>query len=78
MSSFEMAHQIVNQMNEEQLQGFISLFGGMFRKAKEKNSKQTLTEKQRAFQELENLIKPCHIADDKNEYFDYLDERYGS
>ena len=74
-----MAHKIVDQMNEEQLQGFISLFGGMFKNIKVKESNKTLTEKQRAFRELEKLIKPCPNIDDyKQEWLNYLDERYGS
>ena len=87
MSSFEMAHQIVNQMNDEQLQGFILLFGGLVRSTKdflleEKSSafeqeRLDLEERKKAFETLEKLCRHIPDIDEKKELEEYRTQRYG-
>lgn len=73
MSTREAALSIFNQLNENELKAFIELF----RRAYPPKDDDELTEKQKAFKELESLIRPIPDLDEKKELAEYREEKYG-
>ena len=79
MSVRDVAYNIIDNMSEQQVNGFIALFQGI---AKYDNavvlSEESDNSAEEAFDDLMSLIKPCpNIGDYKEERHKYLDERYG-
>ena len=74
MSNRDLAIRIVDQMNEEQLIGFISMFERFYhvRKGTDEN-----TEKKQAFERLEKMIRPIPDLDEEKELAEYREERFG-
>ncbi|MDO5151178.1 MAG: hypothetical protein Q4D76_17580 [Oscillospiraceae bacterium] len=73
MSTKEMIYNAVSDLTEEDAQKLYSIIQIIFRSRNE----DTLTESQKAFQELEKLIKPFKTpVDEKEEYYRYLEEKY--
>ena len=73
MSSREMAHKILDNMNEEQIIGFITLFG-------ENNSmdiSHNEYDKEKVYQELCGMIKSIQDLDYDEEVKSYREEKYG-
>ena len=64
MSTRERAYSIFRQLNEEQLKGFIAMFG-QFYTIKLKAGEPS--EKRRAFEELNQMIRPIPDLDEKKE-----------
>ena len=73
MSTREVALSIFDQLNESELKAFIELF----RRAYPPKCDDDLTEKQKAFKELESLISPIKDLDDEKELAEYREEKYG-
>lgn len=73
MSTREVALSIFDQLNESELKAFIELF----RKVYPPKSDDDLTEKQKAFKELDSLIRPIKDLDDEKELAEYREEKYG-
>ena len=72
MSTRELAYSIFEQLTEQELLGFVALF----RKAyPPKND--DMTERLKAFEELEMMRKPISDLDEKKELEKYREERYG-
>ena len=69
MSKREMAHKILDNLNDEQLTGFIALFG-IFHIDSDKE------EKEKAYEELTQIIKPIQNLDEKKELKDYREGKY--
>lgn len=72
MSSREMAHRILDNMNEEQIIGFITLFG-------EDNSTDIShgeSDKEKDYQELCGMIKSIQDLDYDEELKSYREEKY--
>ena len=71
MSTRDIAYDIFNRLSEEQLQGFIQMFGRFY------PAKQSETEKKmEAFAALEALRQPMEI-DEKAELDAWRKEKYG-
>lgn len=60
MSTKEMAYSIFNQLNEEQLKGFIAMFERFYPIKENKTN-----EKSKAFEELEKLRRPISNLDEE-------------
>ncbi|MBR4183151.1 MAG: UDP-N-acetylenolpyruvoylglucosamine reductase [Lachnospiraceae bacterium] len=73
MSTREMAHKILDSMNEEQLIGFISLFK-FYNISVEDDD---LAERERAYDNLRKRIKPVTNLDYDKELSEYREEKYG-
>lgn len=73
MSNRDLAIRIVDKMSEEQLIGFISMFEQFYHV---KTGADKTTEKNRAFEKLEKMIRPVPNLDEEKELADYRDERY--
>ena len=73
MSTREMAHKILDNMNEEQLVGFISLFK-VYNISIEDDD---LIERERAYDNLRKKIKPISNLDYDKELAEYRKEKYG-
>lgn len=73
MSTKEMIYSAVSDLSEEDAQTLYSLIQLIFKK-----KESTLTESQKAFQELEKLKKSFNppIEDEKEEYHKYLEGKY--
>ena len=74
MSTKEMIYNAVADLTEEDAQKLYSIMQIIFAR----KSKNEPTESQKAFSELEQLIKPFKepITDEKEEYYKYLEEKY--
>ena len=74
MSTREMAHKILDSMNEEQLVGFISLFKvyNIF------TEDDDMMERERAYKSLRKKIKPIPDLDYDKELAKYREEKYGT
>lgn len=59
MSTREIAYNIFNHLTEEQLQGFIQLFSGLYSDTGTDSAR-----KMAAFEELEKLRTPMQVAED--------------
>lgn len=70
MSTKEIAYKIIEHLTEEQLQGFIKLFGAIY----SEDSKQK--ERDNAFTQLQNLRKSVSNFDEKKELDEYRKERF--
>ncbi len=73
MSTREMAHKILDDMNEEQLLGFIALFRVQDLSAEPSEQE----ERNKAYHNLRKMIKPIQNLDYDKELADYREERYG-
>ena len=73
MSTREMAHKILDNLSEDQLEGFISLFGVFDAAPKVTN----ISEKEKAYTELCHMIKPLPEIDYDKELAEYREEKYG-
>ena len=73
MSTREQAHWIVDTLNEEQLKGFLALFSTFvtFSVSEEKS------EKEKAYDELRQMIHPIPHLDYDKELAAYREEKYG-
>lgn len=70
MSTKEIAYKIIEHLTEEQLQGFISLFGAIYSEDNEQE------ERDNAFTQLQNLRKSVPNFDEKKELAEYRKERF--
>ena len=70
MSTREIAYSIFNQLNENQLEGFIRMFGDFFPKT-------TDDKKIEAFQKLDRMIDKVPEIDYDKELAEYREEKYG-
>lgn len=70
MSTKEIAYKIIEHLTEEQLQGFISLFGAIYSEDSEQE------ERDSAFTQLQNLRKSVPNFDEKKELDEYRKERF--
>ena len=80
-TSMERAYSILNSFSDEELQGFLLMFGN--RKAEQSARNDTKAEriarKKAAFERILASRKPiAPDFDEKKALLDYLDERYGS
>lgn len=73
MSTREMAHKILDNMNEEQLAGFISLF----KVYNISNEDDDLLEREKAYNNLRKKIKPIPNLDYDKELAEFREEKYG-
>ena len=73
MSTRELAHKILDNMNEEQLVGFISLFK-IYNVSVEEDD---LMEREKAYEYLQKKIKPIPDLDYDKELAEYREEKYG-
>ncbi|MBO5104190.1 MAG: hypothetical protein J6B74_03910 [Ruminococcus sp.] len=71
MSTREMAYNIFNQLNEEQLKGFIAMFERFYPVQENKTN-----EKITAFEELEKLHRTISDIDEENELNEWRTEKY--
>lgn len=69
MSTREIAAGILDRLSEEQLKGFIALFGG---------AEQDPSDREAAFERLEKMRKRIPDLDEKKELSEYRQERYGA
>ncbi len=72
MDTRQTAQTIFDSLTDEQLEGFIKLFGMTSDKTKEKK-----TRAQKAFERLNEIIRPANDLDDNKEKEEYLMEKYG-
>ena len=72
MSTREMAYQIFEQLNEEQLKGFIAMFREIY---PVKDDEQKIRDE--AFETLESLRRSVPDFDEKKELEEYRKEKYG-
>ena len=70
MSTKEIAYKIIEQLTEEQLQGFISLFGSIYSKDNEQE------ERDDAFAQLQKIRKKVSDFDEKKELAEYRKEKF--
>ena len=70
MSTREMAYSIIEQLTEEELQGFIALFKRMFTP---KND--DMAERRAAFERLEKSCRYIPYLDEKKELAEYREEK---
>lgn len=71
MSTKEMAYSIIEQLTEEELQGFIALFKRLF------TPKDDMAERRAAFERLEKSCRYIPDLDDEKELAEYREEKYG-
>ena len=76
MSYKEMVYDLIDHMTEEQLAGLIALLKGS---AAENIETKPTNRAAEAYDNIMKIIHPCpNLSDDyKQEYLDYLDEKYG-
>lgn len=74
MSTKEMAYSILEKFSEEELERFVAYFGIIYPVS---DAKEELTEKQKAFQQLESIIRNIPDLDEKKELAEYREEKYG-
>ena len=72
MSVKEIAYNIIDNLSEEQIKGFIAMFGGFYSVPNENKD-----EKAKAFEELERLHRPIPNLDENKEISDWRTEKYG-
>lgn len=75
LSTREKAFNILQQLNEVQLQGFVSMFSVYFRDSSESDGKST---KEKALRELNGMLRPINDIDYEKELASYRNERYGT
>ncbi len=73
MSTREMAHQILDNMSEEQILGFVSLF----RVNQISVSEDDMTEREKAYESLRKKIRSIPDLDYDRELAEYREEKYG-
>ena len=73
MTTRERAYDIFSRLSEEQLEGFISLFGIYYKPIDDNND----DVKKRAYSELKSMILSIPDLDEKKELSEYREERYG-
>ena len=71
MSTKEMAYSIIEQLTEEELQGFIALFKRLFQ------PKDDMEERKAAFERLEKSCRYIPDIDDDKELAEYREKKYG-
>lgn len=73
MSTKDLIYSAVSELTEEDAKMLYSLIQLVFKK-----KESSLAESQKAFQELEKLRRPFNppILDEKEEYYQYLEEKY--
>lgn len=74
MSTREMAHKILDNMNEEQLTGFVSLFKAYSISPSEDDD---LIERENAYNNLRKRIRHIPNLDYEKELAEYREEKYG-
>ncbi len=74
MSTREKAYNILQQLNEIQLQGFVSMFSIYFGGG----DKEETSRKKKAFNELKGMLRPINDIDYEKELAAYRNERYGT
>ena len=74
MSTKEMAYSILEQLTEEELQGFVALFR---RVHPPKTDDDDIAERRAAFERLEKMCRPIPDLDEKKELAEYREEKYG-
>lgn len=80
MSNKELAYSLIDRMTEKQLAGLIDLLTGSIDEDEHFQLPEKDPQKMReAYERIMKMIRPCpNLSDDyKQEYLDYLDERYG-
>jgi len=74
MDTKQIAFHIFNQLSEEQLKGFISMFQKYYVVEDDSASK---TEKRKAFEELDKMVRPIPGIDYDKELATHREEKYG-
>ena len=74
MSTRELAHNILEQLTEEQLKGFIALFGGMYQASDNGGDR---ARREEAFRRLESMRRSIPDLDEKKTLAEYREEKYG-
>lgn len=74
MNTREIAYSIFEQLNEEQLKGFIFMFKQFYPISTEEKE---MTEKEKALQQLESMLHEIPDLDEKKELAKYREEKYG-
>lgn len=72
MSTKEMAYSILEQLTEEELQGFVALFRRVHPPKTD-----DMKERRAAFERLEKLRRHIPDLDEKKELAEYREEKYG-
>ncbi len=72
MSTKDMAYNIFNQLTEEQLKGFIALFGGIY-----STENDDMAERKAAFERMKSVCRYIPDLDEKEELAEYREEKYG-
>ncbi|MEE5991763.1 MAG: hypothetical protein V3G42_00835 [Oscillospiraceae bacterium] len=70
MSTREIAYRMIDGLDEERLKALILLLGGQIEEIQQ-------TEKQKAFETLEQLRRPLLHLDYEKELEEYREEKYG-
>ena len=82
MSTKEMAYSIIDQLGEEELQCFITLFRRLYPpKENLENGKQEhdeMAERRAAFERMKNACRYIPNLDEKQELAAYREEKYGN
>lgn len=82
MSTKEMAYSIIDQLGEEELQCFITLFRRLYPpKENLENGKQEhdeMAERRAAFERMKNACRYIPDLDEKQELAAYREEKYGN
>ena len=71
MNTKEIAYKIIEHLTEEQLKGFISLFGAIYSKEDDEQKKRN-----NAFAQLQSLRKSVPNFDEKKELDEYRKEKF--
>ena len=74
MSTRELAHSILEQLTEEQLKGFIALFGGIYQPS---DSTDDRARREEAFRGLESMRRSVPDFDEKKALAEYREEKFG-
>ena len=77
MSTRDIAYSIFNQLNEQQLEGFINMFSRFF-PTTENTSTDKSDSRLAAFAELDAMTKKVNDLDYEKELEEYRKEKYGS
>ena len=72
MNTREKAYKIIDKLDDEQLVGFVSLFGMVLNDIDEEQSKRDA-----AFEKLQRLRKKVTYIDEKKALEEYREEKYG-
>lgn len=73
MSTKEIAYSIIDQLTEEELEGFVALF----RRVHQPENNDEMKKRREAFERLEKLRRYIPDLDEKKALAEYREEKYG-